>query len=91
MTTITATEAAKNFGHVHDRALTEPVTVTQHGRPSIVMIQAALFERLVNNYREVMSAEDLADLEALQAVDGSAPAEFRWDMDHEASPGIAPR
>lgn len=75
MTKITATEAAKNFGAFHDKALTEPVTVTQHGRPSIVMIQAALFERLINNYREVLSADDLADLDALQVVDGSAPAE----------------
>lgn len=75
MTTVTATEAAKNFGNVHDKALTEPVTVTQHGRPSIVMVQAALFERLVNNYREVLSTEDLADLDALQVVDGSVSAE----------------
>jgi prevent-host-death family protein len=77
MKTITATEAAKNFGHVHDRALTEPVTVTQHGRPSIVLIQAALFERLVKNYSDVRSADDLTDPEALQVVDDSAPADLR--------------
>lgn len=77
MKTITATEAAKNFGHVHDKALTEPVIVTQHGRPTIVLIQAALFERLVKNYSDVRSAGDLADTEILQIVDDSAFAELR--------------
>jgi PAS domain S-box-containing protein len=37
---VTAGEIARNFGQWQDRALTQPVVVTHHGRPRVVMVSA---------------------------------------------------
>jgi len=44
---LAATEAKNNFGAAMDAALAEPVMVEKSGRPSIVMISVAEYERLV--------------------------------------------
>jgi len=46
MTVVTSAEAQKNFGRYRERALVEPVVVTQYGKPSVVIISAAEYERL---------------------------------------------
>lgn len=46
----TAAEISRNFGHWQDRALQAPVTVTHHGRPRVVMISVAEFERLAADH-----------------------------------------
>lgn len=46
MITITAAELQKQFGRYRDTALTEPVSITHHGRDSVVMLSAAEYGRL---------------------------------------------
>ena len=40
MAIVTSAEAQKNFGQYRERALVEPVIVTQYGKPSVVIISA---------------------------------------------------
>jgi prevent-host-death family protein len=47
METITANTAKQNFGELIDRALQKPVSITKHGRPSVVVTSDT-------EYRELM-------------------------------------
>jgi antitoxin Phd len=47
MKTIPATKAKNLFGAIMDAALVEPVMVEKSGRPSVVMLSAHEYERLV--------------------------------------------
>ena len=46
MVTVTSAEMQKQFGRFRDIAQREPVTVTNHGRESLVMLSADEFKRL---------------------------------------------
>jgi prevent-host-death family protein len=46
MVTITAADLAKQFGKYRDIALREPVSVTHHGRETLVMLAADEYKRL---------------------------------------------
>ncbi len=46
MPTTSASDFQKRFGEFSDIARREPVTVTRHGRPSLVLISAEDYERL---------------------------------------------
>ena len=48
MKKLAATEAKNNFGAAMDAALTEPVLVEKSGRPVIVMMSVAEYDRLVS-------------------------------------------
>ena len=46
MLTINASEFQKRVGEFTDIARREPVTVTRHGRPSVVVLSAEDYERM---------------------------------------------
>jgi prevent-host-death family protein len=46
MVTITAAELQKQFGRYREAAIREPVSVTHHGRESLVMLSADEYKRL---------------------------------------------
>lgn len=46
MVTVTSAELQKQFGTVREKALKEPVTVTHHGRDSLVVLSVEEFKRL---------------------------------------------
>jgi prevent-host-death family protein len=46
MVTITAAELQNHFGRYRDLAQKEPVSVTHHGRESVVLMSAEEFKRL---------------------------------------------
>ena len=46
MRTLTAKDAKYGFGRLVDLARTEPLAVTKHGRPVVVVIAAEEFDRL---------------------------------------------
>lgn len=79
MIEINATAMAKNFGEWHDRALSEPVMVMNHRRPSVVVVNARTFQRFVDNYREVVDVADLDDLVASSIERNDIPEEHRWE------------
>ena len=55
MVKVTSAQLIKQFGRYHDAALREPVTVTKHGRDSVVMLSADEYYRL---RPEVLEAEE---------------------------------
>ena len=54
-----STEVAKRFGAIAQVVQTEPVCVQSHGRPQMVMLAPAEYERLRRQYRRVYSTNAL--------------------------------
>lgn len=62
MVKATAAEVQKQFGLYTEKAQREPVTITKHGRDSVVMISSEAYERLKSfDTRESYSVYDLPD------------------------------
>jgi prevent-host-death family protein len=80
MTIVTSAEAQKNFGRYRERALAEPVVVTQYGKPSVVIISAAEYERLKELDRRVMRLDDMSDVEIEEMLDSTVPPEQRYSI-----------
>ena len=54
-----AASVQKKFGYYRDAALRRPLTVTHHGRPSVVILAAEEYERLRRLDRQVLAVEEL--------------------------------
>ena len=78
---VTSAEAQKNFGRYREQALAEPVVVTQYGKPSVVMISAAEYERLKELDRRVMRLDDMPDEEIEEMLHSEIPSEYRYSID----------
>jgi prevent-host-death family protein len=65
-----ASEFQKRVGEFSDIARREPVTVTRHGRPSLVLMAAEDYERLRQIEQRVTKAIRVADLprETIDAI-----------------------
>jgi len=62
MVTVTSAQMQKQFGRFRDIAQREPVTITNHGRESLVMISADEFKRLkALDTRKAYYAHELPD------------------------------
>lgn len=70
-----STEAAKKFGAIAQIVQTEPVCVQSHGRPQMVMLSPAEYERLRRQDRRVYSTDSLPP--SLRAAIASAQASAR--------------
>ncbi|MEX0409787.1 type II toxin-antitoxin system Phd/YefM family antitoxin [Aquibium sp. LZ166] len=83
MVTITAAELQKQFGRYRDMALKEPVSVTHHGRESLVVMSADEYKRLKSfDDRQALYAWELPE----DAVKALAEVEIPDDgaqFDHE--------
>ena len=44
--TITSVEFVRQFGRYHDEAMREPITLTKHGRPTVVILPFDQYERM---------------------------------------------
>jgi prevent-host-death family protein len=80
MTIVTSAEAQKNFGRYREKALAEPVIITQYGKPSVVIISAAEYERLKELDRRVMRLDDMSDAEIEEMLNSSIPPEYRYSV-----------
>src|ERR1700736_4683097 len=80
MPTVTSAEAQKNFGRYREQALAEPVVVTQYGKPSVVIISAAEYERLKELDRRVMRLDNMSDAEIEEMLDSTVPPEQRYSI-----------
>jgi prevent-host-death family protein len=76
MAIVTSAEAQKNFGQYRERALAEPVIVTQYGNLSVVMISAAEYERLKELDRRVMRVDDMSDEEIASNAEPCASTDY---------------
>jgi prevent-host-death family protein len=71
MRTINASEFQKRVGEFSDIARREPVTVTRHGRASLVLLAAEDYERLRQIEQRAMRVADLPSetIEAMMSAD----------------------
>lgn len=79
---VTSAEFQKNFGRYRETAIREAVTITNHGRDSLVLLSANEYRRLKRRDREVLHVSDLSDedMEAIRTAE--IPAESAA-FDHE--------
>jgi prevent-host-death family protein len=74
---VSSAEFQKGFGRYREAALKEPVTITNHGRDSLVLMAADEYRRLRRRERRVMGLDDFsaADIAAIAASE--APVEAK--------------
>lgn len=78
-----SSEVAKRFGAIAQRVQVEPVCVESHGRPQMVMLSPAEYERLRRQDRRVYSTAELPpSLRA--AIAAARPSATAAAFDHEA-------
>ena len=71
MQTVTANDVKQNFGRVMDLALQAPVSVTKHGRPSVVITSEAAYQELLALKRAHLTAEVRSGFESLDCGEAS--------------------
>ena len=79
-----STEAKDKWGAITDAALQEPVTITKHGRPSLVVTSVRDYEELQRFKHEKLKADVAIGFEALDRGDSTgfeAEKDFRHFMD----------
>lgn len=80
---INSTDAAKKFGTIAQIVQTEPVCIQSHGRPHMVMLSPAEYERLRRQDRRVYATSQLpASLRA--AIAAAKPSKRAASFNHEA-------
>lgn len=83
MVTVTSAEFQKNFGRYRDAAQREPVSITNHGRESLVMLSAEEFNRLkALDTRRAYHPADLPE-DRKEALDGAVPPKWTAKFNHE--------
>jgi prevent-host-death family protein len=80
MVVVSSAEVQKNFGRFKDAARTEPVMVTQYGRPAVVILNAAEFERLKELDRRVLRLDDMSHAEIDEMLEAEIPPEHRYSV-----------
>jgi prevent-host-death family protein len=83
-TLVTSAQLQRSFGRYREKALREPVVITNHGRESLVLLSAEEYRRLKSQDRKALFPWELdpAQIEALERSDVSAGGDF----DHEYAP-----
>ena len=80
MTVVSSAEVQKNFGRYKDAALGEPVVVTQYGKPAVVILAAAEYDRLKELDRRVVRLDAMSDAEIEEMLEATIPAEHRYRL-----------
>ena len=58
-----AAMVAKNFGRFREAALSEPLTIQNHGRDSVVMLSVKEYHRLKKLDRTALAVQELSEPE----------------------------
>ena len=58
-----AARVAKNFGQYREAAISEPLTIQNHGRDSVVMVSAKEYHRLKKLDRTALAIQELSERE----------------------------
>jgi prevent-host-death family protein len=80
MPVVSSADVQKNFGRFKDAARTEPVVVTQYGKPAVVILDAAEYERLKDLDRRVMRLDDMSDSDIDEMLQAEIPPEHRYSL-----------
>lgn len=81
---ISSAEFQRAFGRYREAALKEPVTITNHGRDSLVLMAVDEYQRLKSRDRVALRVEDLSDEDFRAITEQDLPAELaRFDGELE--------
>jgi prevent-host-death family protein len=80
--TISSGDFLKAYGRISETALTQPVSITSHGRERLVLLSAAEYRRLKQLDREAIYPWEMGD-EALRALAVAEPSEAAAQFDSE--------
>lgn len=81
---ITSAEFQRAFGRYREAALKAPVTITNHGRDSLVLMAVDEYQRLKRRDRMALRTETLSDEEFQAITDQDLPADLaRFDDELE--------
>ena len=80
MAIASSAEVQKNFGRYKDTALAEPVVITQRGKPSVVILAAAEYERLKELDRRILLLNEMSDAEIEQMIEARVPTEHGYSL-----------
>jgi hypothetical protein len=83
--TITSAEYQKAFGRYGELAQREPVSITSHGRESLVLLSAAEYARLKRLDRRSFFVWELPQ-ETIEAIAKAEPPLEAAAFDHEYQP-----
>lgn len=78
----TSEEVSRSFGRFGRQALQAPLTITHHGRESLVLLSHAEYERLKRRDRQVLTI-DQVPIEVRDAVAASEPSAGAERFNHE--------
>ena len=76
-TSVTSAEFQKNFGRYKEIAIREPVTITNHGRDSLVLLSAEEYRKMLKQYREALYVWELSPQELHDIATAKIPDEAR--------------
>lgn len=85
MIKVTAAEFQKRFGRFREAAQREPVTVTSHGRESVVLVSAvdfAEYQKLKQERATALRVWEMSEAE-LAALEAARPPAEAAEYDHE--------
>ncbi len=81
-TSVTSADFQKAFGRFREKALQEPVVITNHGRESLVLLSVQEYRRLKSQDRKALHPWDLSPRE-IEALKTSKPSPEGDEFDHE--------
>ena len=81
---VTSAEFQKAFGRYREAALRAPVTITNHGRDSLILMGVDEYQRLKSRDRQALRVEDLTDAEFTAIAEQELPQSLA-EFDHELS------
>lgn len=73
--TATSVEVSKAFGRFGRQALREPLTITNHGEPSLVLLSHEEFQRLKRRDRQVLTLADFTAEDRAAVAASRSPKE----------------
>ncbi len=83
MSRVSASEFLKNYGLFREKAQREPVTITNHGRDSLVLVSADEYQRLKSfDTRKAYYAHELPE-EWQEALEQAKPPAWTAKYNHE--------
>ena len=87
---VSAGEFQRAFGRYGELALQTPVSITNHGRESLVLMSVAEYRRLKQLKRRALRPWQMSE-EAIQALLAAEPPAEAALYDHELGPKRRPR
>ena len=75
---VTKAEFLRDCSQLADRALSEPVTITEDGRDRLVVLSAEEYGRLKRRGRRALSIDELTDEEIALIAKAEVPAEYNY-------------